>query len=236
MKQNVTKSKFEQFLRKYCSEEWCTLTLSLANLRTYKKNERIFIEGTKVQGMHFINDGKVKIVTAYDDKNERILRFSNSGDWLGHRAIFSEQYSISALALDQVEVYFIPKKNFLNLLRANPNFSMYLIQFIAQELHDAEDRMKNIIHNEVIIRLGIIICMLIDAYGYNENEQKKLSYTLSRTDMANFAGTTYETVIRNLTKLEELKLIRIEKKQIYVLKENELRKFVSKPSRMMPLT
>lgn len=234
MKQNLTKNKFELFLPKYCSEEWCTVTLSLAQFKTYKKNERIFEEGTKVEGIYFLNQGKVKIVTTFDHKHERILRFSNSGDLLGHRAIFNKEYSISAVALEQVEVYFIPQINFLNLLRANSNFSIFLIQFIVQELHDAEERMKNIIHNEVIIRLGIIICMLIDAYGYDYEEPKKLSYTLSRTDMANFAGTTYETVIRNLTKLENLKLIRIENKQIYVLKENELRKIISKLSRIMP--
>ena len=69
--------------------------------------------------------------------------------------------------------------------------------------------MKSMIHNEVIIRAGILICMLIDAFGYDPKNPKKLNYTLARKDMANMAVTTYETIIRNLAKLEEMKVIKL---------------------------
>lgn len=145
---------------------------------------------------------------------------------LGHRALSSDVYPVSAIALTDVEVTFIPKEIFLKLIRTNPDFSVYVLEFIARELSETEERMKSIIHNEVIVRVGIIICMLIDAYGYDQYNSFKLAYTLSRRDIASFAGTSYESVIRNLSKLEERKIIKLEGKSILVLNEIVLREFL----------
>ena len=88
--------------------------------------------------------------------------------------------------------------------------------------------MKSMIHSEVTVRIAMIICMLVDAFGYDMDDSKKLNFTLPRADMASFAGTTYESVIRSLAKLEEMKIIQLENKSLYLLKEKELRKLITK--------
>jgi CRP-like cAMP-binding protein len=70
--------------------------------------------------------------------------------------------------------------------------------------------------------------MLIEAYGYDSKNPHKLAYTLPRDDIANLVGTTYESVIRNLGKLDELKLIQLDNKSIIVPDENAIRKFIAK--------
>lgn len=222
---------FEKALKNYISIEWIPLLRDYTSTRNHTKNERIFNEGDEVKGIFFINEGMVKVVSHYDANNERILRLSTIGDFLGHRAISSESYPVSAVALTDVEVTFIPIDFFLLLLKSNSEFSLYIINFLTNDLKKSEDLMKSMIHNEVIIRAGILICMLIDAFGYHTKTPKKLNYTLARKDMANMAVTTYETLIRNLAKLEEMKIIKLTNKEIYVLNESALRKLVSVKNR-----
>ena len=69
--------------------------------------------------------------------------------------------------------------------------------------------------------------MLIDAYGYENDKSKKLAFMLSRSDIANFAGTSYESVIRNIAKLEELGFVQVVGKGLIISKEKELRKEVN---------
>lgn len=217
----------DKFLSNYISKEWNLLLKGYATSHQFLKNERIFSEGDKVKGVYFINSGKIKIVSHFNKESERILRLSSGGDFLGHRAMTSTHYPISAIALTNAQVSLIPIDIFQKLIRTNPEFAIYIIDFLANDLKNTEDRMKSIIHNDVLVRIGIIIVMLIDAYGYDDVLPKKLNFTLPRSDMASFAGTTYESVIRNLAKLEEMKLIKLDNKSIHVLKEKELRKLIT---------
>ena len=221
------KNLFENFLQKYVSDDWIFLIKNHIVIKRFTKNKVILSEGEKVEGVYFINTGKVKVVS-FTDKNERLLRLSTCGDLLGHRALSSSVYPISAIALTDIEVVFIPIEMFKKLVRNNPDFALYVIDFLANDLKNTEEHMKSVMHNDVLIRIGLIICMLIDAFGYEGEKSKKLSYTLSRNDIANFVGTTYESVIRNLRKLEDIGIIKIENKSITVLKEKRLREIVSK--------
>ena len=223
----MMKISLEKFLEKYVSKESIVFLKKFTTIETYNKNQRILSEGDLVKGVYFINDGKVKIVSRYDEENERLLRLSSDGDFVGHRAISSQHYPISAIALTDTEVTFIPIEIFQKVIRTNPEFAIYVIDFLANDLKITEERMKNMIHSEVIVRIGTILCMLLDAFGYDEEFPKKLFYTLSRADMASFAGTTYESVIRNLAKLEEMKFIKLDNKVIHVLKEKSLRELIN---------
>ncbi|MBC7714727.1 MAG: Crp/Fnr family transcriptional regulator [Rhizobacter sp.] len=220
------KPSFEKFIVNYVSEEWIILLKKYLVEYKFAKGERVFIEGEPVNGIYFINSGKVKIVSNYD-KKERLLRLSSNGDLVGQRALSSTNYPVSATVLSDTYLTFIPIDIFKKIVRRNPDFAIYIIDFMAEDLKNTEELLKSMIHNDVVIRIGQIICMLIDAFGFDSKSSKKLAFTLSRSDMASFVGTTYESVIRNLSKLEELNYIELDKKAIIVKKEKDLRAFVS---------
>lgn len=217
-------NEFERFLSGYCSDEWMFLVKNFLVVKNFKKDQRFITEGDKVTGVYFINKGMVKVVSSFDKNNERILRLANKGSLVGHRGMFSKNYPISAIALSDTEVTFIPIDLFIKLIKTNPEFSLFLITFFSDELRKTEEQMKHMIHGEVITKVAKIICMLIDAFGYNPKEKHKLNYTLSRKDIANIAGTTYESVIRNLTQLETKKIIKIDGKNFIIPNESNLRK------------
>lgn len=218
---------FETFLSNYCTEEWMFLLKNYLTVKSFKKDQRIITEGDKVTGVYFINKGMVKVVSLFDKTNERILRLASKGSLVGHRGLYSKNYPISAIALSDTELTFIPMDIFIILIKTNPDFSIFLITFISEELRRADEQMKNMIHGEVITRISIIICMLIDAFGYDGKEKYRLNYTLSRKDIANIAGTTYESVIRNLTQLENKKIIKMDGKNFIITDETDLRKLAS---------
>ena len=224
IKKKGSANTFEAFLTTYCSEEWIFLVKNYLKVKSFKKDQRIISEGDNVIGVYFINKGMVKIVSYFDKSNERILRLSSHGSFVGHRGLFSKQYPISAIALSDTEVTFIPMDIFTMLIKTNPDFSLFMISFISEDLRRTEEQMKNMIHGEVLIRISIIICMLIDAFGYDTKEKFRLNYTLSRRDIANIAGTTYESVIRSLAQLEIKKIITVDGKSFIISKEVELRK------------
>ena len=181
-----------------------------------------------MKGIYFVEKGKLKVLSKAFDGSEKIIRLVAPGMILGHRGLHAKHYPISAESLTDAIVTFMPLPTFVDMLKANPEMAVYLINFMSDELRDTELRMKNLLILDPKIRIAIILTQLIDTFGYDKKSPKNLlSFTLSRADLANMGGTTYETVIRTLALFKNNKLISLEGKEIAILNEKKLRELAS---------
>ncbi len=105
--------------------------------------------------------------------------------------------------------------------------AIYLLDFVIEELREAEERLKGLLIFDPKKRVALILIKLIDCFGYANKSSNLLSYTLSRSDIANMAGTTYETIIRTLASFEKSKFIELVGKEIAIKNEAKLQEIVS---------
>ncbi len=216
----------ENLLYQYCSSEWHPyIDLNQIKIKI-KKSGILFTEEEEMQGIYLLDKGVVKIVSGSDTKSERIFRFTSKGNIIGHRAISSDRYPISAVALTDTELTFIPKNTFIKLLKMNAELSMFLINYFVEEVRKIDARIKYRTQLDIKQYIGYIILLLIDTFGYDDVIPNKLSFTPSRRDFARFAGNTYETIIRVLLYLQKEKYFKLKEKEIYITNEIGLRKFV----------
>lgn len=210
------------FLSKYCSEEWCEFGVSFCEKVTIKSGDSIFKIGDEVKGLFFIEKGKVKITTNNDSDSERIIRLASDGDIFGHRGFGGTWiYTISAFALEKTELVFIPIKIFNYLVKTNPEFAYFMMIFFAEELRESEALASQLPIKNVI---ASVLYNNYKVFGFEQGSNTKLSYTLSRKDIASQAGTRYETVVRVLNELNKEKIINIEGKSIHILNIDLLEK------------
>jgi CRP/FNR family transcriptional regulator len=206
----------KSIMHEYCSKEWWDIIDANQNVISVKKGKTIFKQGDKVRGIFVVNKGKVKVSVIDGNKKERILRFAGDNKILGHRGIAVNAYPITATALTDCTLTFLSNDVFLKLIKTNPDLCLYLINFLAEEIRETENRLVNLLQLEVKERMASIIVTLAESFGFDENEPTKLSYTLSRKDFASISGATYETVIRTLFKLQTSKLISLIGKDIHI--------------------
>lgn len=212
------------FFRRHISEEWAEFISFYRRIQHYKKGEVIIRENDPVEGMHIIIEGKVKVVSSYGKKEERIVRLAGNEDFVGFRGFGGQWiYPVSAIALTDTDLFFIPNKIFNMVLKANGEFSFFMLSLLMQELRRTEDMIKKLTYFEVKNRIAWAIFRLISVYGFEDSVTGKLSHTLSRKDFADMTGTTYESVVRTLNELNKKKIILIEGKTIRVLNYNALR-------------
>lgn len=210
------------FLSKYCSEEWCEFAVSFCEKIVVKSGDSIFKTGNQVKGLFFIEKGKVKITTNNDLDAERIIRLAADGNIFGHRGFGgSWMYTISAVALEKTELVFIPLKIFNYLVKSNPEFAYFMMMFFADELRDSEALASQLPIKNVI---ASVLYNNYKVFGLEKGSDTKLSYTLSRKDIASQAGTRYETVVRVLNELNKEMIINIEGKSIHILNVDLLEK------------
>ncbi len=93
--------------------------------------------------------------------------------------------------------------------------AVYLLNFFI-EVREAESRMDNLLNFDPKKRVALVLLKLIDCSGYKNKKSELMSFTLSRADIANMVGTTYETVIRTLANFEKLNYIELVGKEIAI--------------------
>ena len=181
----------------------------------FKKGETIFHEGDKVTGIYFVYEGKVKVHKKWRDDKELIVRFANQGAIVGHRGLGTDNtYPVSATALEPVTVCFIDLEFFQSTLKVNPEFTIKLMTFFAEELYVSEKKMRNLAHMPVKGRIAQALVTLSERFGTAEDGS--IDIRLSRQDLASFAGTTYETVFRIMNELVNDQLVEVQGKNIII--------------------
>lgn len=211
----------ECMLCKNTLPEWKSAIDANRKTVSFHKNDLIFSEGSEVLGMYFVTKGVVKVHKQWGPDKELIIRFASSGDIFGHRGMGAEKvYPVSATALNDVQVCFIPMDFFMSTLKVNPEFQLFLLQFFAEELCVSEKKMRDLAHMSVQGRVSTTLMRLEQKFGKDKNGM--LSFTPARQDLAAYSGTTYETLFRTLTTFEKDGLIVTSGKSIGIVKPDQL--------------
>lgn len=182
----------------------------------YKKHQSLFLEGSFPRGVFCINQGMVKIFQRGDGGKEQIIHIAKGGEMVGFRAMFSEKpYKVAAETLEESNICFIGKEDFLNMMDSNPVLRNGIIKELSRELSDRADFITNMAQKSVRERLAFTMIILLDIY---EDEP----INLSREDLANFVGTATETLIRLLKDFKEEGIIEVHTRKISVLNREKL--------------
>lgn len=187
-----------------------------------RKGENLFLEGEKLNGVYCIKEGYCKLTKLNSNGKDSIVKLAKKGDLLGQRSIINEEKSnLTATALEDLEVCFIPKKEMLIHFTNNNKFSLLVTRDICSHLKDADQDLANHAHKTVKERLAIILLKLEEIGGTSE-EDEALNIKLSREELANLVGTATESCIRLLSDLKKESIIKIKGKDIILLNKKEL--------------
>ncbi len=182
----------------------------------FKKQQSLFLEGSFPRGVFCINQGMVKIFQRGDEGKEQIIHIAKSGEMVGFRAMFSEEpYKVAAETLEESNICFIGKDDFLNMMDSNPVLRKGIIKELSKELSDRADFITNMAQKSVRERLAFTMILLMDIYNPEP-------INLSREDLANFVGTATETLIRLLKDFKEEGIIEVHTRKITVLNKEKL--------------
>ena len=188
----------------------------------YKKNQPLFIEGSFPRGVYCLNQGKVKVFARGDEGKEQIIHIAKEGDIIGFRAMFSgDPYRVSASTLEECNICFIAKDEFLDMIDKNTSLRNGIIKELSKELGDQALFITNMAQKSVRERLAFAMLLLGDIYGDEP-------INLTREDMANFVGTATETLIRLLKDFKEEGVIEIHTRKLEIVDKERLVKISGK--------
>ena len=193
--------------------------------RTIKKGEPLFEEGDKLNGVYCVRNGVSKLSKLSANGKDQIVKLASKGEVLGQRSVISqESTNLWAVAVNDMEVCFIPKESINNTLQKNPNFTLEVLRHMAHDLKEADDVIVNISQKTVKQRMAEAFLYLQNNFG--EDADGFLALTLSREDISNVVGTATESAIRIISEFKKKGLIQTSGKKIGIKDERRLHEIV----------
>jgi CRP-like cAMP-binding protein len=190
---------------------------------TIKKGEIIFEEGESINGIYCIKDGVCKLTKLSTNGKDHIVKLVSKGELLGQRSMISDEpVNLSAIALEDMQVCFIPKTEIMSCFDKNNQFSMGVMKSICGDLKEADNIMVNLAQKSVKERLAITLLYLEETFGKNEDNSLKIQ--LSREDLASMIGTATESCIRLLSEFKKMGFIELSGKKILLIDSPRLKK------------
>ncbi|MCC6689992.1 MAG: Crp/Fnr family transcriptional regulator [Bacteroidia bacterium] len=194
--------------------------------REFKTGKSIFKEKSYPTGIYIMRKGKVKIFKTNKEGGQQIVYIYCKGEIMGYRSILSnEPHPVSAVALENVVVSFIPREKFLSTVSHSLDLSNRLLRNMAHEFTVWTNTISVFAMYPVRERVALSLLVLNEKYRRNRYKNKLPVISISRDDLAQYVGTAKETLIRMLQDFKQRKMIRTSgRKKIVVLKPSELEK------------
>jgi len=193
--------------------------------KQFKKDEVIFFEGEKGQGLYLIKKGKVKLVKMTEDGEELILNIYQDHEVFAEIVMFdSGPYPATAIAMKNSTIYLIETKNMNLLINKYPDITLKIFKVITERLRRAQESIRDLGLRNSKSRTASILLYLANRHGIIINNKIEIGLTITQQDLANMIGTSRETVSRILNTFKKKGYIETSRKNIYILDKDKLKK------------
>jgi len=191
----------------------------IAVVRTFNRDETIFMEGERAAGFHVLVRGSAKVYKLSADGREHILHVFGDGEPFGEAAVFSgEAFPAHATALSKATTLYFERSRFADLLSRRPELAMNMLATLAARLQRFASIIEDLSLKDVNARLARYLINL----STSQNSARRVTLDISKGQLASRLGTVAETLSRALRRLQEDNVISVERRNVAILDRERL--------------
>ncbi|MFA7383829.1 MAG: Crp/Fnr family transcriptional regulator [Desulfurivibrionaceae bacterium] len=191
----------------------------IITLQDYDRGQIIFAEGDEGTGFYVVMEGLVKIYKLSLEGKEQILHIFGPGEPFAEAAVFmGSTFPANAMALEKSRTIFLPRRAFIELIKANPALAMNMLATLSLRLKKFAHLIEDLSLKEVPGRVAAHLLYLSTQQG----DRDTVKLNIGKAQLASLLGTIPETLSRILSKLAKQGLISSEGAQITILDRDGL--------------
>lgn len=203
------------------SNGWFQALIADRKLHRVPKKQFVYSDGDEPTRLYFLKSGRVKIVRTSNDGKELVTDLFGPNSFIGYRALLENiNYTDSAVTLDDSELIYIPKNEFLQILAAQPEAGRQFVHLLAGHISGKEEQLLSMAYSSLRRRVADTLLRL----GTSPDGEPVPPIQLSRDDLAAVIGTATESLIRILTEFKHDGLIEMSSAGIRLMEPDKLRR------------
>lgn len=178
----------------------------------------IYNQGDSADSIFILAKGSVKIGTVNDQGKEIIKHILHPEMIFGEMAIIEDnKHRNFAMSLNsEVEYFKVTSVNFRKLLKTNSRLSLDVMNLIGKRLLRAETMLENLIFKDARERIIDFLRDNAEQRGRQVGFETMFKHSLTQQDIANFTGTSRQTVTSVLNELRKSNQIYFNRKSVLI--------------------
>ncbi|HED03543.1 MAG TPA: Crp/Fnr family transcriptional regulator [Candidatus Fraserbacteria bacterium] len=192
--------------------------------RTYSKGEIIYQPGDLDSAIYYIRSGKIKL--AYLDESGRKLTLSILGEneLFGEMALIGERKrTLLAQALEEVSIYEIDERRFLDLVERKPELALDIIGLFGRRTREIERKLEDLVFKDISTRLSRQLLKLVKEHGQETKNGTQIDFKITHKELADLIGSARENTTSALNRLAKEGILDKRRYRIIIKDEEKLK-------------
>lgn len=188
--------------------------ISTHGIRTnFEKGQVLFFQNTPVSSFFYIHDGLIKLHSQQGKDRCSILKIEKANHFAGLSDCFTrESHHYSATTITKSDVSILDAEMLIEYISSQPGLSETIMTLLGREASYFLERMTNRHHKQLPGRVADTLIYFWNLLGENNH----FCLPLSRGELAQFAGTTKESLIRTLTEYKNDRIINMDDRKVEI--------------------
>ena len=196
---------------------------SYSHTKSVKAGATIFERGDPGTSLFAVLHGTVKISNRSADGKDAVLNMITAGGICGEIALFDGQpRTADASAVSDCELMFIERRDFVPLVKQNPDIALKLIEILCGRIRHTSEQVEDMTFLNLAARLAKTLLSLSDQAG--PAAQRRIAIT--QREIGQIIGMSRESTNKQLREWEDKKWVRLERGGVVVLDPHPLAEIV----------
>jgi CRP/FNR family cyclic AMP-dependent transcriptional regulator len=172
--------------------------------------EVVFMEGQTGQWVHFLLEGRAKLLTTNSEGKTLILKIAEGKEILGlHSILAGRPYEITVETLERCRIGYLSREEFLRFLEEHADACLEVAKHLGRDCHVAYDVIRSIGYSSVEEKLARFLVQCADAAPATDGKTVSVKLPLTREEIAQRIGCSRETVSRTLSGFKRQRLVEL---------------------------
>ena len=188
--------------------------------KTVKRGTNIYAKGDPGTSLCAIGAGTVRISVPSVEGKDAVLDVLGKGSILGEIALLDgHPRTADAIAVTDCELFVIERRDFLPLMREEPEIALKIIEILCSKLRRTTQQAEEVMFLDLPSRLAKALLRLVDGDTAGMQERK---VTITQKDLGNLIGMSRESTNKQLRIWEDKKWVRLERNAVVILATDSL--------------
>lgn len=185
------------------NEQQLELIAQRCHRKGYPSGTILFREKEIGNEFYIVLAGSVKIYTSSPGGGEKVLTVVKSGESFGELALIDgKPRSASAQTLETCALLVLDKQDFLDVLRAQFDISLCIMQELCQRLRDTNSHVHDLTFLDSRTRILKQLITMANKHGTRRGSQITLRVTLNYDELSQMAGVQKDVLMQVLRELQ----------------------------------
>ncbi|MGA8221422.1 MAG: Crp/Fnr family transcriptional regulator [Candidatus Acidiferrales bacterium] len=181
---------------------------SVKSTSVYPEGAVLFMEKQDARGVFILCEGEVKLTISSSEGKTLILRIAKPGEILGlMAAISAKPYEVTAETLRPSQIAFVRRDDFVRFVAQHPEASQGIVKQLSSNYHGACEQLRTV---ALSASAPEKLAKLFLEWSAGAEETKlgtQITMPLTHEEIAEFIGSTRETVTRTLSEFKTRRLV-----------------------------